>query len=430
MPLASRHTIASALVGLLAVTGCTAPAATPSASPIATQQATATPEPTATATPSATPSPTTAAEGPALALGLVFAGLESPIGVTNDGVTEGTLYVNEQPGRVVAVQPDGSSRVFLDLTDRISAGGERGLLGLAFHPAYAENRRLFVNYSRAASDPELVGDTVISELTAAADGSTVDAATERVLLEVDQPYPNHNGGQLAFAADGYLYIGLGDGGSGGDPHGHGQNPETLLGTILRVDVDSQPAAGLAYAIPPDNPFVAGGGAAEVWAYGLRNPWRFSFDRQTGDLWIGDVGQGAWEEVDRQLAGTPGGENYGWNVLEGNHCFAVEPCDPSAYAGPLTEYPLTDGNAAVIAGHVYRGAVEPALAGRFIFGDYGSGRIWTVRADAAPAAGEVVPPELGLESDLFISAFGEDLAGELYVTDTVGGGLYRVTVADA
>ena len=252
-----------------------------------------------------------------LRLERVVEGLNDPINIANAGDGSGRLFINEQAGVVRVVESDGTLRAepFVDLAGRVRGGGEQGLLGLAFHPDFEVNRRLFVHYSRLAD-----GATVLSELTAATDGESANPDSERVLLVVEQPYGNHNGGQLAFGPDGYLYLGLGDGGSGGDPHGNGQNRQTLLGKILRLDVDANPTEGKPYAIPPNNPFADGGiapgeGLAEIWAYGLRNPWRFSFDRTYGDLYIGDVGQGAWEEIDRQPGDSLGGENYGWNVME-------------------------------------------------------------------------------------------------------------------
>jgi glucose/arabinose dehydrogenase len=345
-------------------------------------------------------------------------GLDAPIGLTSAGDGSGRLYVNEQAGRVRIVEKDGSLREqpFVDLTDRVGSGGERGLLGLAFHPRYADNRRLFVNYT------DRDGNTVISELTASADGLSADPASEKVLLQVEQPYANHNGGELAFGPDGYLYIGLGDGGSAGDPHGNGQNRDVLLGKLLRIDVDATPTDGKPYAIPADNPFAAGGGAPEVWAYGLRNPWRFSFDVQTGDLYIGDVGQGQWEEIDRQPAGSPGGENYGWNVMEGRHCYGATSCDQRPYLPPIAEYSHEGGNCSVTGGEVYRGTAQPELAGIYVFGDYCSGRLFTLNVDE----GTIVPKEV-LKSDAAISSFGTAEDGEIYLTDQSSGRLYHVVV---
>lgn len=345
-------------------------------------------------------------------------GLERPIGVTNAADGSGQLFVNEQAGRVRVVDADGQLREqpFVDLTDRISAGGERGLLGLAFHPDYGTNRRLFVNYT----DRE--GNTVISELRASADGQTADPDSEKVLLRVDQPYANHNGGQLAFGPDGYLYIGLGDGGSGGDPHGNGQNTNVLLGKILRIDVDSPAAGDKAYAVPADNPFVDGGGAPEVWAFGLRNPWRFSFDAATGDLYIGDVGQNQWEEIDRLPAGSPGGANFGWNVTEGRHCYQDSSCDQRPFILPIAEYSHDGGNCSVTGGSVYRGSAMRDLVGIYVMADYCSGRVFTLNVDE----GTTTPKQVA-QTDAAITSFGTAEDGEIYATDQSGGTLLHVAL---
>ncbi len=345
-------------------------------------------------------------------------GLDAPIGVTSAGDGSGRLYVNEQPGRVRIVGADGSlqAQPFVDLSDRISSGGERGLLGLAFHPKYADNRRFFVDYT------DRDGNTVVSELHASADGASADASSEKVLLQVKQPFANHNGGQLAFGPDGDLYIGLGDGGSGGDPHGNGQNTSVLLGKLLRIDVDATPADGKAYAIPADNPFVSGGGAPEVWAYGLRNPWRFSFDVETGDLYIGDVGQGQWEEIDRQPAGSPGGANYGWNVMEGRHCYQGAACDQRPYLPPIAEYSHDGGNCSVTGGVVYRGSAQPDLQGIYVMADYCSGRVFTLNVNE----GTITPKQVA-QVDAAITSFGTSDDGEIYATDQRGGTLLHASL---
>jgi glucose/arabinose dehydrogenase len=407
----------SLLISLvMLVTGCASPSASPS-QPTGSA-ASGSPRPTLNpSNPGSTvpPLPT----GPdALVLEPFANGLDAPIGVTSAGDHSGRLYVNEQAGVVRVVDSGGQlrDRPFLDLTDRISSGGERGLLGLAFHPDYATNRRLFVNYT------DRDGNTVIAELRASADGQSVDASTEKVLLRVEQPYANHNGGQLAFGPDGYLYIGLGDGGSAGDPHGNGQNTNALLGKLLRLDVDGTPAGGKAYAIPSDNPFVAGGGAPEVWAYGLRNPWRFSFDALTGDLYIGDVGQGQWEEIDRLPAGSAGGANFGWNVTEGRHCFQQTSCDQRPYLLPIAEYSHEGGNCSVTGGVVYRGSAQPDLAGIYVMADYCSGRVFTLNVDE----GTTTPKEV-LKSDAAITSFAAAEDGEIYLTDQRGGRLLHVSL---
>ncbi|MGH2455627.1 MAG: PQQ-dependent sugar dehydrogenase [Candidatus Limnocylindria bacterium] len=379
--------------------------------------------PTAEPSPSATrPSSTfpPLESGPdRLRLELVADGLSGPVGITHALDGSGRLYVNQRGGAIRVIEPGGELRAepFVDLSQRILAGGERGLLGLAFHPDYARNRRLFVHYSRAGD-----GATVISELAAGADGRTADPDSERVLLSVAQPFANHNGGEIAFGPDGYLYIGLGDGGSGGDPLRNGQNRDVLLGKILRIDVDGT-GGGRRYLIPPDNPFAPGGaqagsGAPEVWAYGLRNPWRFSFDPEWGDIYIGDVGQGSWEEIDRQPGDSRGGENYGWNVMEGRHCFRSG-CDQTGYVKPIAEY-SHDFGCSVTGGHVYRGAAQPELAGVYVFADYCSGFVFTLQVDAG-----TITPKVVLESGLRVSAFGTDQDGEIYLADLAGGGIYRV-----
>jgi glucose/arabinose dehydrogenase len=349
--------------------------------------------------------------------------LAAPVGIVNAGDGSGRLYVLEQAGRVRVIERDGSLRPapFVDLSGRILSGGERGLLGFAFHPDYARNRRVFVHYSRAGD-----GATIVAELRAAADGRSADPASQRELLQLTQPFSNHNGGQLAFGPDGYLYIGLGDGGSGGDPFGNAQNTSVLLGKILRIDVDAAPSGGRAYAIPPDNPFAAdgvrpGGGLPEVWAYGLRNPWQFSFDPEGGDLYIGDVGQGRWEEVNRQPGDSRGGENYGWDVMEGRHCYEGD-CDQAPYLKPIAEY-SHDLGCSITGGHVYRGQRQPELAGIYVFGDYCSGLLFTLQVDEG-----TVTPKIVLESGLSITAFGTGEDGEIYVAG-LGGTLHRVVVAD-
>ncbi len=354
----------------------------------------------------------------ALKLVKVTAGLRSPISVTNAGDGSGRLYINEQAGIIRIVDADGKllRQPFVDLSERISSGGERGLLGLAFDPDFKRNHRFFVDYT------DRDGNTVIAELRAAPDGLSADPGSERRLLGVTQPYANHNGGQLAFGPDGYLYIGLGDGGSGGDPHGNGQNRNVLLGKILRIDVEATPATGRAYAIPADNPFATAGGAAEVWAYGLRNPWRFSFDAQTGDLYIADVGQAAWEEIDRQASDSSGGENYGWNVMEGRHCYGGDTCDQRPFRKPIAEYSHEGGRCSVTGGYVYRGSSQPQLNGVYVFADYCSGTLFTLQADEGTTTPKVVA-----QTGLAISSFGVAENGEMYAVDVSGGGLYHVVV---
>ena len=366
--------------------------------------------------PTESPTPT-----PTVALEPFISGLEQPTAVVNARDGSGRLFVTQKTGLARIVQ-DGSvlDAPFLDLTDTVSTNSEQGLLGLAFHPDYAENGRFFVNYTRGD------GDTVIAEYAVSEDANSADPASERILLTIPQPYPNHNGGDLAFGPDGYLYTGMGDGGAGGDPEGNGQDPDTLLGAMLRIDVDN----GEPYSVPQDNPFASAEGAApEVWAYGLRNPWRFSFDRETGDLWIADVGQNAFEEVNMQSADSAGGENYGWNITEGESCFneanptaPLESCDDENLVGPVLEYPHSEGRS-VTGGYVYRGEAIPALKGFYVYGDFTSGTVW----GAAAQSGGYASTELA-ESGFNVVAFGEDEAGELYVAD-FSGAVYRIVSSD-
>ena len=284
-------------------------------------------------------------------------GLDSPLAAVNAGDGSGRIFVVEQGGLIRIVR-DGKllPEPFLDVSAEIKSGGERGLLGLAFHPDFPQDPRFFVDYT------DTNGDTHVASFTVdAANPDRANAGSEQRLLFVDQPYANHNGGALAFGPDGDLYVALGDGGSGGDPHGNGQKLSTMLGKILRIDVGA--AGATAYTVPPDNPFVSTSGAEPaIFLYGLRNPWRFSFDRATGDLWIGDVGQGAWEEVDVARAGTSG-ENYGWNRMEATHCFRPqEGCDESGLTMPVAEYSHSDG-CTVIGGYVYRGSGQPPHRGQ-------------------------------------------------------------------
>ncbi len=360
-----------------------------------------------------------AAELPPLALELVTSGLTDPVAVTHAG--DDRLFITLLAGQVVIW--DGQTlkaQPFLDIRDRVGAGGEQGLLSVAFHPRYAETGFLFVDYT------DHHGDTVVSRFSrSAADPNRADAASEKVLLRIPQPFSNHNGGQLQFGPDGDLYVGMGDGGSANDPQCRAQNDATLLGKLLRLDVDQNVDVPPHYGIPTDNPFRgAGPPLDEVWAKGLRNPWRFSFDRLTGDLYIGDVGQGAREEIDRQPAASGGGENYGWKLMEGNLCLgsaagcsaAVPPCGSTAYTPPILDYDHEGGRCAVIGGHVYRGSRVPALVGSYVYGDLCSGTLWAASRRtgswAAEAFGATLP---GLTS------FGEDAGGELYAL--AGGALH-------
>lgn len=337
-------------------------------------------------------------------------GLMKPVYLTHSGDDSGRLFVVEQGGRVLVLVDDQIiSQPFLDISAQVStSAAEQGLLSLAFHPDYTNNGVFFVHYS----DQE--GDTVVSSWKVSTDLNRADYDSEEVVLIQRQPYRNHNGGQIAFGPDGYLYIGLGDGGFAGDPSDNAQNLLTWLGTILRVDVDRSPG----YELPPDNPFLfSETSSPEVWIYGLRNPWRFSFDRLTGDMYIGDVGQDDWEEIDFLASESAGGVNYGWNRMEGDHCYQ-KGCQPGAYVGPIAEYHQSSGGCSVTGGYVYRGRHDNGLIGVYLYGDYCSGAIWSLR--------QLAPGEwlngLLVQSGLNISSFGEDQDGELYVVDH-GGGIY-------
>ncbi|MEW5870987.1 MAG: PQQ-dependent sugar dehydrogenase [Chloroflexota bacterium] len=338
---------------------------------------------------------------------LVASGFTQPVQLTNAGDGSGRLFVVEQIGRVRIIKNGAVLPApFLDIASLISCCGERGLLGLAFHPNYSSNGYFYVDYTRAAD-----GATVVARYSVSAGNPDLaNPASATVLLVAPQPYSNHNAGQILFSpVDGYLYVALGDGGSGGDPLNSGQDTNTLLGSLLRLDVDG----GAPYAIPPDNPFVGQPGADEIWAYGLRNPWRFSFDRLTGDLYIGDVGQNLWEEIDFQAAHTPGGTNFGWRCKEATHLYNFSGnCASQTLTDPIAEYDHTLG-VSVTGGFVYRGRDYPALRGRYFYADFGSGRVWSLyQASQDPLLWS--PPELELTSGLNISAFGEDENGELYV----------------
>jgi glucose/arabinose dehydrogenase len=346
---------------------------------------------------------------PAIRLVTAFSGFKSPVGLYPAGDGSGRVFIVEQRGTIQVRTPgQNGSKIFLDITDRVYSGGELGLLGLAFHPNFSESGRFFVNYTARAGGLH----TVISEFRVTDDPDKADARIERILLTIPQPYANHNGGEIAFGPEGHLYLALGDGGSGNDPHGNGQSLSTLLGKILRIDID-RGNGNVPYAVPPDNPFVKKKGAApEIWAYGLRNPWRFAFDPVTGWLFAGDVGQRAREEIDVIKKGG----NYGWNVMEGTICTpGVNPkCKPKGFEPPIIDYPRSDGTT-VIGGRVYRGQTIASLCGVYVYGDFGNGRIWGLRYDGSA----VLEQQKLLESGRRISAFGQDEQRELYVVDYAG-----------
>jgi len=334
-------------------------------------------------------------------------GLNQPLALTHANDNSNRIFIVEQPG-VIRILLGGLllPAPFLDIQDRVgSSGSEQGLLGLAFHPDYVQNGYFFVNYTN------LEGDTIIARYQrSSADENTSDPSSEEILLQISQPFANHNGGQVAFGPDGYLYIGTGDGGSGGDPMGNGQSLNTLLGKILRINVDQ----GNPYAIPAGNPFISGSGLPEIWAYGLRNPWRFSFDDQTGDLYIADVGQNQWEEVNFSPAGVESGRNYGWNYFEGNHVFSSQPPDTIDAIPPAAEY-SHDMGCSVTGGLVYRGKRLPEFNGVYFYGDFCSGNVWGLLPDGVDrwVNGLLFP------NVTRISSFGADKSGEIYLVDYTG-----------
>jgi glucose/arabinose dehydrogenase len=394
----------------------------PSVDPSATAAASGV---TATSTPGSEPTPSEAPPAGAwdrsLDLEPVVGGLDGPLDLAVRPGDPDALYVVEQVGRVRVVR-DGAlvAEPVLDIAGIVSAGGESGLLGLAFHPD-PDDGRLFVYYTA------LDGDQVVSSFRLDPDVPDVALADEVMLLKMDDQFGNHNGGSLAFGPDGYLYIGTGDGGGGGDPLDSGRRLDTLLAKILRVDVDGGNPDGASYGIPADNPFLDEAGAMpEIWHTGLRNPWRIRFDRANGDLWIGDVGQGAWEEIDRAPAGV-GGLDFGWNLMEGTRCYpsGEEACDLPGLTPPVTEYGHDEG-CSVTGGTVYRGEAQPDLVGWYVLSDYCSGRFWVV--DAAAAAEGFQDPLFAFDSRRNISAIAEDAAGELFATDLSGGEILRVVVA--
>ena len=379
--------LSAVLAGALAAAGCSDPPATDDG-----------------------PLPDTQGDRGPPGLEVVADGFEAPLYVAVAPGQPGRLFVVEQAGVVRVVESDGSVRAapFVDLTDRVgSDSSEQGLLGLAFHPGYADNGVVVASYTDKA------GDSVLSRLRLSADGSGLDPASEEVLLQIDQPFANHNGGHVLFGPDGYLYAGYGDGGLAGDPYANGRNRQTLLGDLLRIEV----GASGPYGIPADNPYADGsGGRPEIWASGLRNPWRFHFDRSTGDLWIADVGQNLYEEVNVQPAGQ-GGLDYGWNLYEGSHHFpSLAPAVPvPGFTFPVAEYDHNEGRCSVTGGPVYRGERLPELAGATLYADYCSGTIW--RLDGAGGQ-----PVVLLEAGFPVSSFGEDADGEVYVLDYGAGRL--------
>jgi glucose/arabinose dehydrogenase len=347
----------------------------------------------------------------------VGVGLSTPIGVTNAGDGSGRLFINERAGRIRVWQGGQVlTTPFLDITALVTSGGERGLLGLVFHPQYETNGFFYVNYIN------LAGDTVIARYSVSSDPNVANPASAQVILTVDQPeYANHKAGQMAFGPDGYLYIALGDGGEPGDASNRAQSLNTLLGKILRIDVNGTPP----YSIPATNPFVGQAGKlGEIWAYGFRNPWRFSFDIANGDLFIGDVGEGAWEEIDYQPASSGGGENYGWRLKEGPACFNPPTnCDPGGLVEPVISYPhVTGGPRSITGGYRYRGSMYPLLNGVYFYGDFIGGPIW-----GAEQSGNTWTPTQLRTTTFPLPSFGEDDRGELFVVN-FSGSLFRISSA--
>ena len=365
----------------------------------------------------ATDAPVRSAEAGLELVPVVAGGLQSPLFLTHSGDGSGQLFVVEQGGTIRIIDRGVLQEIpFLDLRDRVwTKGNEQGLLGLAFHPDHKTNGRFFVNYNRRED-----GATVVAEYHRQGRGLQAIGESERVLMVVPQPYLNHNGGMIVFGPDGFLYIGRGDGGSRGDPQNRAQNPQEWLGKILRIDVDR----GRPYAIPPDNPYAAGGGRPEIFALGIRNPWRFSFDRETGMLWLADVGQYKWEEIDLVVAGG----NYGWRIMEGTHCYNPEEgCAAEGLTFPIAEYGHEQGRCSITGGYVYRGTAVAAVRGTYLFGDYCSGELFALSASANKRSSTA--PRVVMQTGMRISSFGEDEAGEVYIVDHKGA-VYRLVAARA
>ena len=407
VPLATEEVALETVVD--PVTTTAVPIIAPTLPPPATPAAAATDTLPIDTPPTHTPAPTAMPETAVTSISLtplINAGLIRPVYLTHAG--DDRLFVVEQRGLIRTIaNGELIAQPFLDIEERVGdAANEQGLLSVAFDPNYVANGRFFVNYTNNS------GNTTISRFQVTSDPTTADVNSETILLTIPQPFGNHNGGQLQFGPDNYLYIGMGDGGSQGDPQNNGQNPNSLLGSILRLDVNQDP-----YGIPADNPLLNNKTArAEVWAVGFRNPWRFSFDRLTGDLFIADVGQNIWEEISFQPANSPGGENYGWNIMEGNHCYPSPSCQTNGLIPPIFEYDHALG-CSVTGGYVYRGQQFPELSGNYFLADYCTGIIWSLFQETD---GTWTSHEVLRDTGLLIASFGEDVHGELYVIDHNGG----------
>lgn len=345
---------------------------------------------------------------------LLASNLNRPVAITHSG--DNRLFITEQAGQIKIIEAGQLlTEPFLNITDLVQAGGERGLLSLAFHPNYQQNGFFYVNYTNKS------GTTTISRYTVTDNPNIADANSAKIILQIAQPFSNHNGGQIVFGPDGYLYIGTGDGGAGGDPHNNGQNLLSLLGKMLRIDVDNSVDSSDTYTIPEDNPFVSVDNAQpEIWAYGLRNPWRFSFDSQTGNLFIADVGQSKFEEVNFQPSDSKGGENYGWRFMEAESCFSPKQnCNDGSLTLPVLSYSRDEGTA-ITGGYVYHGQIIKSLQGQYIYGDFANGRVW-----AASQSGSKWTPKLLADTTFSISSFGEDVKGEIYLADYGAGKIYNL-----
>lgn len=371
-----------------------------------------------TKTPTTSPRSTVTTPSGSLVLKPVLKGYDLPVYLTNAGDGSGRLFIVEKPGKIQVAAADGTkqSQPFLDISALVSIGNERGLLSMAFDPHYTQNGYFYVDYT------DKQGTVTLARYHVSSDPSRADPASAQIVLAIPHPVANHNGGLLLFGKDGYLYMGVGDGGAGNSANG--QRKDILLGKILRLDVE-HPSGSQLYSIPSDNPYRSEAGTRpEIWAYGLRNPWRFSFDQANGDLYIGDVGEGALEEIDVQPASSKGGENYGWNVWEGTNCSQSQSeCNLPHLVAPVLTYPHGTSECAVTGGYVYRGQKYPSLQGTYFYGDYCSGRLWSEKVPLASGN----PPKQTLQTFYHISSFGESEDGELYLVD-LDGAIAQITLS--